>query len=211
MKTLLTLMLFLACAGQSVYPQGAQTAEPRSIFLRFAPAPGDYLRINWSETDTDTLPPTAAPGASEDPLEKLKAALAPQKQTSTEKEVGFDWNVQDSDTEGNSVIIVAYTFVRVRVTQGREVATSLTEFGRQEVVNPGTAFVIDTEQEISDTNPVLGVLNKRPASQQPPGVSKMIANLEFARVILNKTLIAQPFTIVVSPQGTVLSVRGMDR
>jgi hypothetical protein len=208
MKTLLlfTLLVFTSFAqAQNVKP-----TQSASVTLRFAPAPGDYLRITLLETETDSNPPTAVLSRDADPLERLKANSAPRKQTVTAREIGYDWRIEDRDADGNTVITVSYAFIRVTMTLGREVRTSLRQFGSQEVVNPGATFELDTRLEIMMSNPTLEALKKLPSDQQPPGLAEMIANLEWARDTLNRSLVGRPFTMVVSPQGKLLAVRGMD-
>ena len=156
----------------------------------------------------DNQPPTElSPDADMDA--KLSAGFAPTKQTVTDRETGYDWRIQDWDSDGNTVITVSYAFIRVATTVGREVQPSLQQFGSQEVVNPGETFVWDTRFEIMASNPRLRALGEQPADQQPPGIAQKIASLERLRA-LGGSLIERPFTIVVSPQGELLAVRGID-
>ncbi len=211
MKTLLLLTILLVAATGPVHGQSTKSIEPPSVNLRFAPALGDYLRITLSETDTDTKPPTAAPGRDADPLERLKASWAPRKQTVTAKEIGYDWRVQDRDAQGNTAIATSYAFLRVKITKDRMVRTSFRQFGAEDVVDPGVTIVLDTRHDdIMASNPMLGALKEQPADKQPPGFAELFANLEWAQGILKRTLIGRPFTLVVSPQGQVLEVKGWD-
>ncbi len=210
MKTLLLLTILLVAAAGPIHGQSTKTIEPPSVNLRFAPALGEYLRIMLSETDKDTKPRSAAPGRDADPLERLKAISAPMNQTVTAKEIGYDWRVQDRDAHGNTAIVTSYAFVQVKITKDRIVTPSLRRMGFEDVLDPGVTLVLDTRQEIMTSNPKLAALKEQPPARQPPGFAELVANLEWAQGILNRTLIGRPFTLVVSPQGRVLEVKGWD-
>ncbi len=205
----LTLLLLLCCTCARA--QSARPAESPSLPLRFAPVAGDFLRITLSERETDTKLDKTAYMAFEDPvLDKFFASLAPRKQTIVAKTIGFDWRIQDRDAEGNTVIAASYAFIRVEFTLGREVKASALHFGAEEVVNPGARFVFDTRQEILANNPMLEALDKQPASERPSGAVELYAMLEWARGTLNRAIVGRPFMLVVSPQGKLLAVQGME-
>src|SRR5207249_3928810 len=178
--------------------------------LRFAPTPGEYLRIVSSDRETDTEMPKTAPGKDADPEERLKAMSAPKKQTVTARRIAYDWRIQDRDADGNTVIEASYAFIQVTTTLGKVVRPTPRISQPMEVVNPGATIVMDTRVDLLASNPMLKALRQKPADQQPPGLAELVSTLEWGRNTLNRSLITRTFTMVVSPEGKLLAVRGMD-
>jgi hypothetical protein len=83
----ITFLLTLFC---SVTTALAQDNTPAAIALHFAPTPGDHLLLVSTDYSVDTDPPADAPAPNADPLEQLKASLAPKKVSETRGEVGLD-------------------------------------------------------------------------------------------------------------------------
>jgi hypothetical protein len=185
-------------------------ADPRSELLRFAPTPGEYLRILSSERETETEVPPTAPGKEADPEERLKAMSAPKKQTVTARKIAYDWRIQDRDADGNTVIEASYAFIQVATTLGKVVRPTPRISQPTEVLNPGATIVMDTRVDLEASNPMLQALRQRPADQQPRGLAELMGTLEWGRNTLNRSLVGRPFTLVVSPEGKLLAVRGMD-
>jgi hypothetical protein len=204
--TLLSALLFATLPAQARDTK----ADPRSEALRFAPTPGEYLRIVSSERETDTEVPKTAPGRDADPEERLRAMSAPKKQTVTARRIAYDWRIQDRDADGNTVIEASYAFIQVTTTFGKVVRPTPRISQPMEVVNPGATIVMDTRVDLPASNPALNALKQKPVDQQPPGLAELMATLEWGRNTLNRSLIARPFTMVVSPEGKLLAVRGMD-
>ncbi len=185
-------------------------ADPRSELLRFAPTPGEYLRIISSERETNTEVPATTPGRDADPEERLKAMSAPKKQTVTARRIAYDWRIQDRDADGNTVIEASYAFIQVTTTFGKVIRPTPRISQPFEVVNPGATIVMDTRVDLEASNPMLRALRRKPADQQPAGLGELMATLEWGRNTLNRSLMGRPFTLVVSPEGKLLAVRGMD-
>jgi hypothetical protein len=198
-----TFLLTLFCSVASAL---GQDNTPAAVALHFAPAPGDHLLLVSTDYSVDTDPPAdAPPPPNADPLEQLKASLAPKKVSETRGEVGLDWKIEEPDADGNTVITVSYAYVRREITKNKQVRPSLSNFTGEEVVDPGQMVVVDSRQTIVASNPTLP-----PDWETSPVIKASVEAFEWLRGMLNDTLIGRPFTVAVSPRGKVVAVKGMD-
>jgi hypothetical protein len=200
MKAIFGFILFFL----SAYPQ-AQNVQKNELLVRFKPNPGDFLRIVLMDKETETA--TTNPVTEKDPLEKENENSAVRNQSVTDKEIGYDWKIQEPDANGNTVISSSFSYIRVVQKIGRKIRIigSL-----KEVLNEGADLVLDTRQEMTISNPFLNELYKMPPEQQPKSIIENIAILEKALEILKKALIGRPFTMVISPDGKLLEVHDMN-
>ncbi len=200
MKALLVFTLFILTTFLH-----AQNIQKDESLIRFKPNPGDFLRITLTDKETETAAPNTVPDA--DRNERLKASSALRQQSVTDKEIGYDWKIQERDADGNTVITTSFAYIRVVQTFGKQIRVNE---GQGEVVNEGAELVLDTRQDIMISNPILKELNKMPHDQQPKTIVQSIAILEKALEILNHSLIGRSFTMVISPGGKLLEVRDMN-
>lgn len=209
MKTVLFIALILNGCAAAISAQTAGAQQP-AVNIRFAPTIGDCLRIIWTDKEIDEQRATVA-GAGADALDRLKAAGAPRRQNITDKEIGYDWKIINRDAAGNTEILIRYIYLRIELTQDRFVSISLKQFGSEEVLQPGTKLVFDTGADVMTSNPMLEAINKQPREQHPEGFAQLVDTLQWATGILKRTLLAHPFTMIVSPAGKVIAVKGLER